>query len=157
MKYTAGIWAYRRAIDGFQVLLVHPGGPFYIKKDEGVWSVPKGEFDPAIEQELEVAKREFNEETGNKIITEDFIVLSPVKTKGGKMLKTWATETDFEKPFISSNLFEMEWPPKSGRKKEFPETDKAEWFSFEQARIKLNASQLPVLDELEQILKSKCK
>jgi predicted NUDIX family NTP pyrophosphohydrolase len=154
MKYTAGILVYKIIGEEVQVLLVHPGGPFYTKKDLGVWSIPKGEFDPATESELEVAKREFNEETGNSITTENFITLAPVKTKGGKILKVWATEADFDTPFISSNLFEMEWPPKSGKKKEFPETDKAEWFTFAEARIKVNSSQIAVLDELEKILNS---
>ncbi|WP_207421014.1 NUDIX domain-containing protein [Desertivirga brevis] len=154
MKYTAGILVYRITEGSAQVLLVHPGGPYYAKKDDGVWSIPKGEFDPLTETDLEVAKREFNEETGNSILSENFIAMTPVKTKGGKNLQIWATEADFETPFISSNLFEMEWPPKSGIKKEFPETDKAEWYSFEEARKKLNSSQIPVLDELEQMLKS---
>lgn len=154
MKYTAGILVYKVTGAVARVLLVHPGGPFYAKKDDGVWSVPKGEFDPVTEIDFEVAKREFNEETGNSITTENFIPLAPVKTKGGKILKVWATEADFDKPFISSNLFEMEWPPKSGKKKEFPETDKAEWFTFEEASIKVNSSQIPVLHELEQILNS---
>jgi len=152
MKYTAGIWVFRKHNQHYEILLVHPGGPFYTKKDDGVWSVPKGEYDPQTEDALEVAKREFNEETGNTIEAENFIGLQPVKTKGGKMLKTWAVKSDFTEPFISSNTFEIEWPPKSGKQQTFPETDKAEWFDIETARKKLNASQLPVLEELEKIL-----
>jgi len=154
MKYSAGIWAFKKSKRGIEILLVHPGGPFYLKKDEGVWSVPKGEYDPATEIDLEVAKREFTEETGNSIKAENFISLNTVKTKGGKILKTWAVETDFEQAFISSNYFEMEWPPKSGIMKQFPETDKAEWFTIEEAKIKLNGSQIPVLEELEEVLRN---
>lgn len=153
MKYSAGIWAFKKTLRGIEVLLVHPGGPFYIKKDEGVWSVPKGEYNPALENDLEVAKREFTEETGNTIAAENFISLNAVKTKGGKILKTWAVETDFKQAFITSNYFEMEWPPKSGKLKQFPETDKAEWFTIEEAKTKLNGSQIPNLVELDMLLK----
>lgn len=154
MKYTAGIWAYRLKEDFFEILLVHPGGPFYARKDAGVWSVPKGEYNPDEEDAFEVAKREFFEETGNIITSSNFIPLEPVRSKGGKLITTWATETDFEQCYISSNLFEIEWPPKSGKIQSFPETDKAGWFSLEEARLKINASQLPVLEELEQKLMS---
>lgn len=154
MKYTAGIWAYRLKEDFFEILLVHPGGPFYARKDAGVWSVPKGEYNPDEEDAFEVAKREFFEETGNIITSNNFIPLEPVRSKGGKLITTWATETDFEECYISSNLFEIEWPPKSGKIQSFPETDKAGWFSLEEARLKINASQLPVLEELEQKLMS---
>ncbi|WP_256013038.1 NUDIX domain-containing protein [Desertivirga xinjiangensis] len=154
MKHTAGIWAYRVKSDHFEILLVHPGGPFYAKKDAGVWSVPKGEYNPDQEDALEVAKREFFEETGNTIASSLFIPLEPVRSKGGKLITTWATEADFEQCYISSNMFEIEWPPKSGKMQSFPETDKADWFSMEEARLKINASQLPILMELEQKLRS---
>lgn len=152
MKHTAGIWAFRKKSKRPEVLLVHPGGPFYKKKDHGVWSVPKGEYDPANENAFEVALREFEEETGNRICAQNFISLSPVKTKGGKLLTSWAVETDFAQAFISSNTFELEFPPRSGKIEVFPETDDADWFSFDEAALKLNASQLPVLKELEELL-----
>ncbi len=152
-KKSAGIVAYRFNKSHLEVLLVHPGGPFYAKKDEGVWSIPKGEFEDG-EDALSVAKKEFTEETGNIIINENFIELSPVKLKSGKIISAWAIEEDFEKCFISSNLFEMEWPPKSGKRQSFPETDKAEWFNLNEARIKIHPAQLPLLNQLETILQS---
>ena len=95
MKYTAGLWVYKIDKEGLKILLVHPGGPFFSKKDSNVWSIPKGEYDPKTEDAFEVAKREFNEETGNTITSESFIELSTVKSRGGKMIKSWATEGDF--------------------------------------------------------------
>ncbi|MCE3283491.1 MAG: hypothetical protein K0Q66_2228 [Chitinophagaceae bacterium] len=151
-KQSAGILAYRFKSQQLQVLLVHPGGPFFTGKDTGVWSIPKGEFDPT-EDALEVAKREFFEETGNKITAEYFIALEAVRIKSGKVIHAWAVEADFEKSFISSNLFEMEWPPKSGKSRSFPETDKAEWFTPRDAREKIHPGQSPLLDQLEALLK----
>ncbi len=154
MKRTAGILAYKRnAEQQLFILLVHPGGPFYKNKDVGVWSIPKGEYEDG-EDPLTVAKREFEEETGNLITGNNFIQLTPVKSKGGKLISAWAIENDFERCFISSNLFEMEWPPKSGKMQSFPEVDNAEWFDVETARVKINGSQMPVLEELIAILKS---
>ena len=152
-KRSAGILAYRFHQEQLQVLLVHPGGPFYIKKDEGAWSIPKGEYEEQ-EDPLTVAKREFEEETGNKITGEKFIELSPVKLKSGKMIRAWAVETDLDNPFISSNTFEMEWPPKSGKMQQFPETDKAAWFSIPDAAKKIHPAQLPLLRELDTLLHS---
>jgi len=152
MKYTAGLWVYKIDREGLKILLVHPGGPFFSKKDSNVWSIPKGEYDPKTEDAFEVAKREFNEETGNTITSESFIELSTVKSRGGKMIKSWATEADFNPCFISSNYFEMEWPPKSGKMQSFPETDKAEWFNTDEVRQKINLSQLPIFEELLQKL-----
>ncbi|MDB5230419.1 MAG: hydrolase [Chitinophagaceae bacterium] len=150
-KRSAGIIAYRFPGSQLQVLLVHPGGPFFAKKDEGVWSIPKGEYEEN-EDPLTVAKRELEEETGNCITADNYIQLTPVKIKSGKIISCWAVETDFEKCFIRSNYFEMEWPPKSGKKQSFPETDKAQWFSLEEARKKINAGQLPIIEELESII-----
>lgn len=130
-KQSAGILVFR-ILTFPEVLLVHPGGPFYVNRDSGVWSVPKGEYE-AGEDPLEVGKREFFEETGNKIQSGNFIELNAVKSKGGKMLYVWATEANFAKSFICSNTFELEWPPKSGKIKAFPECDKAEWFNFDEA------------------------
>lgn len=150
-KFTAGILIFRLTNSFPEALLVHPGGPFYSKKDAGVWSVPKGEYDPAKEDALAVAKREFNEETGNVITTDKFIPLSPVKSSS-KTMYTWAVEADYEVPFISSNLFELEWPPKSGKIQSFPETDNAEYFSLKEAKEKVFPYQIPLIEELERLL-----
>jgi predicted NUDIX family NTP pyrophosphohydrolase len=149
-KLSAGILLYRRRGAGIEVLLVHPGGPFWTKKDDGAWSIPKGEY-AAGEDPLAAAKREFEEETGasmDAVGRGDFLALSPVKQAGGKTVSAWGVEGDFDPALLRSNVFEMEWPPKSGRKKEFPETDRAGWFSPEDARRKLLQGQTPLLDEL---------
>ncbi|MDF3077606.1 MAG: hydrolase [Sphingobacteriaceae bacterium] len=146
-KQSAGLLAYRYRDDVLQVLLVHPGGPFYMKKDLGAWSIPKGEYAEG-EDPLEVAKREFEEETGNQICSETFLPLLPVRLKSGKEIKAWAVAADFDQCFIRSNEFEMEWPPRSGKKQSFPEVDKAEWFTVEEARQKLNPAQVPLVLEL---------
>lgn len=129
-----------------EVLLVHPGGPFWAKKDGGAWSIPKGEFD-AGEDPLEAARREMEEETGFKVSGE-FIELTPVKQKSGKLIYAWALEKDVDPELITSNSFEMEWPPKSGMKKSFPEIDKAAWFTTEEAKMKIVGGQAPLLSEL---------
>ena len=152
-KLSAGILAYRYQQNILQVLLVHPGGPFFKNKMEGAWSIPKGEYTEG-EDPFEVAKREFNEETGNEITGNIFIKLSPVKLKSGKVIAAWAVEADFEKTFIKSNLFEMEWPPKSGKTQSFSEVDAAEWFTIEEARIKLNIGQVALVNEVENLLQS---
>lgn len=152
-KLSAGLLVYRYKKNVLQVLLVHPGGPFF-KKDMGEWSIPKGEY---LEHEdpLTVAKREFNEETGNRITNDLFVPLHPVKLNSGKIISAWIIEEDFEQPYISSNTFEIEWPPHSGKISSFPEADKAEWFTINEARRKINAGQLSFLDQLENILKNK--
>src|SRR5690606_29900666 len=132
---SAGLLVYRKTKTLPEVLLVHPGGPFFIKKDTGVWSVPKGLYE-ADEDPLEAAKREFSEETGNKIEEGNFFPLQAVKSKGGKILQTWAVEADFEQAFFQSNLFELEWPLHSRKKQFFPEADKAEWFILNEAKEK---------------------
>ena len=151
-KLSAGILAYKFVNNVLQVLLVHPGGPFYKNKDYGVWSIPKGEYLEG-EDPLEAAKREFAEETGNEIAGENFIALDAVKIKSGKRILAWAIETDFEKCFIKSNLFEMEWPPRSGKKQMFEEVDRAEWFSIDVAEEKINAGQKPFLEQLKTIVR----
>jgi predicted NUDIX family NTP pyrophosphohydrolase len=152
-KTSAGIVAYRFHQNQLEVLLVHPGGPFFKNKDEGVWSIPKGEYD-AGEDPKTVALREFEEETGNKITSEVLIQLTPVKLKSGKVITAWAVEADFENCYITSNIFELEWPPKSGKLQTFPEVDKAEWFSIEQAAVKLNPAQVSFVNELKRILEA---
>lgn len=154
MKKSAGLLAFRKHTS-IEVLLVHPGGPFYKNKDKGAWSIPKGEY--TSEAPLEVAKREFYEETGNNINSNLFIKLPDIKTKGGKLITSWAVELNAELNFISSNMFEIEWPPKSGKTALFPEVDKAEWFFLDKAREKINPSQVKLIDELESIYNKRHK
>ena len=146
-KKSAGILLYRFTNDLAEILLVHPGGPFWAKKDLGAWSIPKGEFE-ANENPLDAAKREVEEETGIKVQGE-FIELTPAKQKSGKVIYAWAQQKDINPEQIKSNNFEIEWPPKSGKKKSFPEIDKAAWFEVEDAKKKINAGQVPLITELE--------
>jgi predicted NUDIX family NTP pyrophosphohydrolase len=152
-KQSAGLLVFRRVRDGIEVLLVHPGGPFWKTKDDGAWSIPKGEFDES-EDALAAANREFQEETGFTIAG-DFKPLAPVKQKSGKTIRAWAIEADCDVSAIRSNTFSMEWPPKSGRVQEFPEIDRAEWFSLERARTKIHSGQAPLFDELIDQFKAK--
>ncbi|MEP7232572.1 MAG: NUDIX domain-containing protein [Ginsengibacter sp.] len=149
-KQSAGILVYRKMVTGAEVFLVHPGGPFWKNKDEGAWSIPKGEFNDS-ENPLDAAKREFLEETGVNL-SGDFIELKPVKLKSGKKVSAWAIEKNIDAGNIASNTFEMEWPPRSGKSQSFPEVDKGEWFGFEKARKKINVMQVALLDQLEKIL-----
>ena len=149
-KKSAGILVFRKTQDEYEYLLVHPGGPFWAKKDLKSWSVPKGEFEEE-EEPLVAAKREFEEETGFKI-TGEFIELIPVKQPSGKIIFIWAVEGEIDAPDIKSNLFKMEWPPRSGAFKEFPEIDKAGWFDFETAKQKILSGQIPILENLRNIL-----
>ncbi len=145
-KKSAGILLYRLKNGSPEVFLVHPGGPFFIKKDEGVWSIPKGEYDDS-EEPLAAAKREFLEETGVKV-DGDFIALTPVRLKSGKAVIAFALESDIDASQIKSNLFEMVWPPKSGKMKSFPEIDKGEWFNIPIAKQKINPAQNALIVEL---------
>jgi len=145
MKRSAGLLVYRLKDEQVEVFLAHPGGPFWAKKDAGAWSIPKGEFEG--EEPLKAAIREFQEETGRKI-TGEFVELRPIKQKGGKMVYAWAVEADFDAAEIESNTFGLEWPPKSGVVKEYPEVDRAEWFDLETAKVKILASQMELLDQL---------
>jgi len=145
-KQSAGILLYRFTHHLPEVLLVHPGGPFWAKKDAAAWSIPKGEFDDN-EDALDAAKREFKEETGIAV-NGDFTALKPVKLKSGKTIFAFALEGDLDVSRISSNYFEMEWPPRSGKTKSFPEVDKCEWFTIAVAKEKINAAMIPLLDEL---------
>jgi predicted NUDIX family NTP pyrophosphohydrolase len=145
-KQSAGILLYRKTGGGLQVFLLHPGGPFFKNKDAGAWSIPKGEF-LDDEDALVAAKREFLEETG-QAIEGKFIQLQPVTLKSGKIVHAWAVEGDIDHETIVSNLFEMEWPPKSGKKQSFPEIDRAGWFGVDEARVKINGAQAKLLDNL---------
>ena len=146
-KKSAGILLYRFHTNIPEVLLVHPGGPYWSRKDLGAWSIPKGEFEDD-EDALEAAKREFEEETGMRV-TGDFIELNPVKQKSGKVVYAWAVEGNINPEEIISNTFEIEWPPKSGMGKTFPEIDQAVWFTLDKAKIKILEAQVPLIDELK--------
>jgi len=145
-KESAGLLMYRQQSGCLEFLLVHPGGPFWKNKDAGVWSIPKGEVE-AGEDPLVAAQREFAEETGVQP-TSPFIVLAPVKLKSGKTVRAWAFEGDCDPSSIKSNLFEIDWPPRSGRKQQFPEIDRAGFFDLTQAAEKINPAQLALLEEL---------
>lgn len=149
-KISSGILLYRKHSSSIEILLVHPGGPFFAKKDEGSWTIPKGEL---IEDEdpLSAAIREFEEETGYKPAG-DFIALPSIKQKGGKVVQCWAVEGDLDPLTIISNTFEMEWPPRSGKKKSFPEVDKAAWFPLPVARRKINERQVDFIDKLLEVI-----
>ena len=149
-KQSAGVVLYRIRDSKVEIFLVHPGGPFWTKKDAGAWSIPKGEF-ADDENPLATAKREFAEETGC-IIDGNFIELTPVKQPGGKLVYAWAVEGDCRAESIKSNLFTLEWPPRSGKRKEFPEVDRAAWFDLTTAKDKILKGQVALLEDLERKL-----
>ena len=147
---SAGILLYRRAGGSVEVLLVHPGGPFWMNKDEGAWSIPKGEVE-AGEEPREAAVRELGEELGPAVPlldSADLAELGEVRQRAGKTVLCWAAEADFDPAAVDSNTFTMEWPPRSGGEREFPEVDRAEWFGPEIARRKVNAAQAAFVDRL---------
>jgi predicted NUDIX family NTP pyrophosphohydrolase len=137
---------FRHRPRGLEFLLVHPGGPYWAKKDDGAWSVPKGEYGEG-EDALDVARRELEEETGLSA-EGPFVPLTPVRQRGGKVVSAWGVEGELDPDALRSNTFTMEWPPRSGRLREFPEVDRAGWFTLEEARVKLNGAQVPLLEEL---------
>src|SRR5579885_2364650 len=149
-KQSAGILFYRLIKSAPEFLLVHPGGPFWKNKDAGAWSIPKGEFEED-EKPLAAAKREVFEELGIDA-NGNFTELAPVKQKSGKIIYAWAMQKDVDVLQIKSNSFEIEWPPRSGKLQQFPEIDKAQWFSFEEASEKINEAQKNLLIELKHIL-----
>ena len=150
-KQAAGLLLFRRRVSALEVLLVHPGGPLWARKDEGAWSIPKGEVEPN-EDALAAARREVDEETGARP-SGHFIALSPVRQTGGKIVHVWAIESDFDPSSLTSNLFEMEWPPKSGNRRSFPEVDRAAWFDLDTAERKILPSQAIVLQHLQDRLR----
>ncbi|MFF5379636.1 NUDIX domain-containing protein [Pedobacter suwonensis] len=147
MKQSAGILLFRKKDELIEFFLVHPGGPFFAKKDLGFWTVPKGELNEG-EDALTAAIREFKEETGQSL-TGNFIELTPVVQKGGKKVLCWAFEGDFEPSAVVSNTFEIEWPPRSGKKQSFAEIDRAGWFGYSDAITHINEKQIALLDELK--------
>jgi predicted NUDIX family NTP pyrophosphohydrolase len=144
-KRSAGVILYRRR-EGVEVFLVHPGGPFWAKKDEGAWTIPKGEYQDG-EELIDVARREFFEETGFEL-GGDLVEIGSVKQTGGKVVTAWAVEGDCDPALLRSNVFEMEWPPRSGRVQSFPEVDRGGWFSLDEARRRILKSQEPLLNML---------
>jgi predicted NUDIX family NTP pyrophosphohydrolase len=148
---SAGILLFRRGHAGVEMLLVHPGGPFFAKKDEGAWSIPKGLIDDG-EDPLAAARREFHEETGGTASGEP-IALGDFRQPGGKIVTAFAVEGDLDLADFTSTNFTMEWPPRSGRKAEFPEADRAGWFAIDEARVKILKGQAAMLDTLLERLK----
>jgi predicted NUDIX family NTP pyrophosphohydrolase len=148
-RKSAGLLLYRKSSGSseIEVLLVHPGGPFWRNKDEGAWTIPKGEFDEG-EEPLAAAKREFKEELGSAPPEGDYLALTPIKQKGGKTVLAWAVAGNFDPASLESNTFQCEWPPKSKRMQEFPEIDRAEWFTPELARRKILPAQVPLIEGL---------
>lgn len=144
---SAGILAFRRKRGRIEVLLVHPGGPFWRNKDLGAWSIPKGEYGPSDDPET-AARREFCEELGAEINRQLF-PLAEVRQRGGKVVRAFAVEAELDAENIQSNGFEIEWPPRSGRKQTFPEVDRAQWFDLNSARSKINEAQRSLLDQVE--------
>ena len=152
-RVSAGILMYRTESGRLEVLLVHPGGPFWTNKDAGAWTIPKGEVDQG-EDLLACARREFQEELGTPA-DGDFLPLGQIKQKAGKIVHAWAVQGDLDTAAVRSNTFKVQWPPSSGQWRTFPEVDKAEWFDPATAREKINPAQIPFLDALEQLLKSR--
>jgi predicted NUDIX family NTP pyrophosphohydrolase len=146
MRKSAGILLFRIKDQKPEVFLVHPGGPFWKGKDKGAWSIPKGEF-PETEKPIDAARREFEEETG-KSIDGDMIELNPVKQKGGKQVLAWAVKGEIDADRIVSNTYKLEWPYKSGKFQNFPEVDKAGWFSIDEAKEKINPAQVALIEDL---------
>ncbi|MHC2257113.1 putative NUDIX family NTP pyrophosphohydrolase [Bradyrhizobium embrapense] len=144
---SAGILAYREGGRGLEVLLVHPGGPFWRNKDRGAWSIPKGEID-ALDDPEQVARREFAEELGHTASVGRLQELGEVRQQGGKRVMAFAGEGHFDAAELTSNTFDIEWPPRSGRRQSFPEVDRAEWFDIESARTKILSGQVELLDRL---------
>lgn len=146
---SAGILLFHRAGDAVEVLLVHPGGPFWAKKDNGAWSVPKGEVDDG-EEPRACALRELEEELGSRLglTSDDLIELGSIRQKGGKLVHCWAAVGDFDPAELHSNTFTVEWPPRSGVEREFPEVDRAEWFGLDEARRRINSAQVELIDRL---------
>jgi predicted NUDIX family NTP pyrophosphohydrolase len=151
-KHSAGLVVHRLRNGVLEILLVHPGGPFWAKRDLGAWSIPKGEFDATEESDpLLVARRELEEETGYTA-SGHFVPLADLRQPSGKVIHAWAVEADFDASSIRSNTFSMEWPPRSGKSQEFPEVDRAEWFPMPQAKERILRGQRGFLEQLQQLV-----
>lgn len=150
-RTSAGVLLHRDGPTGPEVLLAHPGGPYYVRKDDGVWTVPKGELE-GDEDPLAAAVREFTEEMGSAPPASELVALGEARQSSGKLNVVWAVEGDFDVAGVRSNTFPMEWPPRSGRTIQVEEIDRAEWFDLPAARVKIRKAQLPFLDRLEQHL-----
>jgi predicted NUDIX family NTP pyrophosphohydrolase len=150
-KRSAGLLLFRRRGDGIEVLVGHPGGPLWTKRDAGSWSVPKGEIEPG-EEALSVARREFEEETGQRAPDGDLTPLGEIRQKSGKVVIAWAAEGDLDPATARSNTFPLEWPPGSGNWTDVPEIDRVEWFDPDEARRRLNPAQVPFVDRLVELL-----
>jgi predicted NUDIX family NTP pyrophosphohydrolase len=148
---SAGILLHRRGPNGPEVLLVHPGGPFFAKRDAGAWSIPKGEYDEGEEPQA-AARREFAEETGTLLPEGALVDLGEIRQRGGKRVQAWAAEGDLDADAIVSNTFPLEWPPRSGQIQQFPEVDRAGWFALPEARERILAAQQPLLERLAERL-----
>lgn len=148
-RVSAGLVAYRQRAERLEVFLAHPGGPFFAHKDDGHWTIPKGEIEPG-EELLSAARREFQEEIGIAVeTTASYLPLGHIRQKGGKIVHAWAVRQDWEDSLpVRSNTFSMEWPPGSGLQREFPEVDRAQFFSLDEARRKVKSTQVPLLDRL---------
>jgi predicted NUDIX family NTP pyrophosphohydrolase len=146
-RRSAGLLLFRRAAGGIEVLLAHPGGPVFANRDAGAWTVPKGEFEPG-ESALQVALREFEEETGHPPPPGDPIPLGEIRQKGGKVVEAWALEGDLDPAAARSNTFPFQWPPRSGRWITIPEVDRVGWFSPDDARGRIKETQIPFIDRL---------
>ncbi len=150
-KRSAGILLYRHRDGRIEVLLVHPGGPFWSKKDDGAWFVPKGELE-GDEEPFAAARREFQEELGSAPPAGEPLALGTVKNKSGKLIYAWALDGDLDTESVKSNTFELEWPPRSGKMREFPEVDRASFFSLEAAATKMHSAELPFLERLGELV-----
>ncbi len=150
-RTSAGILLWRSRQGRVEVLLAHQGGPFWVKKDIGHWTIPKGEVEPG-EEFVTVARREFAEETGHEAPNQPLIELGQIRQKSGKLVLGWAAEGDLDPATATSNTFDMEWPPRSGTVRTFPEIDRVEWFPLDEARRRLKAAQVPFLDRLQAAL-----
>ena len=154
MARSAGILLYRRVGGEPQVLIVHPGGPFWARKDAGAWSIPKGEYGEDEDAQA-CALREFEEETGTALSPAALADLGSIRQKGGKVVRAWAAEAEFDPAALDSNRFELEWPPRSGARREFPEVDRAEWFTLGEAHRRINPAQAVFLERLRELLGGK--
>jgi predicted NUDIX family NTP pyrophosphohydrolase len=150
VRASAGLLVYRRGASGVEVFLVHPGGPYWARRDLGAWTIPKGEIEPG-EDPLDAARREFHEETGSPM-DGTFVALRPVTMRSGKVVHAWAVAGDIDARAVISIVFAMEWPPRSGRQQQFPEVDRAEWFTVDEARERILPAQVPLLDDLVRLL-----